>query len=125
MKEDDTRERHPIRSLLKLAFLAGVVLTVGRFVARKKEEYAGLTETQARDKLMEKIASKVGDDTARDIADQVIPKLKERGLIVADPIEEVADEGETHAGEATDSTSERVTDAADKVAEAVDSVVKD
>ena len=125
MTDDLSEERHPIRSLLKLAVFAAVVVSVGRFVARKKEEYAGLTESQARDRLMEKMAPKVGDDTAGEIADQVIPKLKERGLIKAGPIEEAADEVEQAARDVADSTAESVSEAADKVAEAVESVVKD
>ncbi|HEX6299007.1 MAG TPA: hypothetical protein VF148_00875 [Acidimicrobiia bacterium] len=123
--EEDTRRRNPIRSLLRLAVLAGVVFSAGRFVTRKKEEYAGLTESQARDRLMEKMTPRVGDDTAGDIADRVIPKLKERGLIKPDPIEEAADEVEKAADEVADAAEEKVAEAADKVAEAVNSVVKD
>ena len=88
-------KKGPIRSLLKLVAFVGIVFSAGRFVARKKEEYAGLTESQARDKLMEKMAPKVGDDTATEIADQVIPKMRDRGLIKSDPIEEVTDVSET------------------------------
>jgi len=120
-EEADTRGRHPIRTLLRLAVFAGVAFSVGRFVARKKQEYAGLTESQARDKLMAKMTPKLGDDTAAEIADQVIPKLKERGLIKPDPIEEAADK----LAQAADEAKENVTEAADEVAEAVDSVVKD
>jgi hypothetical protein len=87
-------KKGPIRSLLKFVALAGIVLSAGRFVARKKEEYAGLTESQARDKVMETMAPKVGDDTAGEIADKVIPKMRDRGLIKSDPIEEVADVSE-------------------------------
>ena len=118
-------KRRPVRSLLKLAVFAGIVFSVGRFAARKKEEFAGLTESQARDKLMEKMAPKVGDDTASDIADQVIPKLKDRGLIKADPIDEAADDVENVAAEVADAAEDKVTEAADQVAEAVDSVVKE
>lgn len=118
MAEEDTRERHPIRSLLRLVVIAGVVLSAGRFVARKKEEYAGLTESQARDKLIVKMTPKVGDDTAREIADRVIPKLRQRRLIKSDPIDGAADGVEKAA-------NEEVTEAADEVSEAVDSVVND
>jgi hypothetical protein len=88
-------KKGPIRSLIKLVVFAGIVFSAGRFVSRKKEEYAELTESQARAKLMEKMAPKVGDDTAGEIADKVIPKMRDRGLIKSDPIEEVADVTET------------------------------
>jgi hypothetical protein len=123
--EEDTRGRHPIRTLLRLAVFAGVAFSVGRFVARKKQEYSGLTESQARDKLMAKMTPKLGDDTAAEIADQVIPKLKQRGLIKPDPFEEAADEVEQATDEAAAAAKANVTETADKVAKAVDSVVKD
>lgn len=110
--------RRPIRFLFKFAVFFGMVYVLGRFVARKKGEFAGLTESAARDKLIEKMAPKVGDDTAAEIADQVIPKLRSRGLIKPDPIDEASDEIEQAAADA-------IEEAADKVTDAVDSVVKD
>ncbi|HEU4320495.1 MAG TPA: hypothetical protein VFS66_10490 [Acidimicrobiia bacterium] len=125
-------ERHPLRFLMKFVVLAGLLYVAGRFLANKKNEFADLTESQARDKLMDKISPKLGDDTAEEIADQVIPKLRERGLIKPDPAEAAAkavkDAGSEAAGaveDAADTVKNKMDDAADKVAEAVDSVVKD
>lgn len=125
-------ERHVFRALFKLAILTGLVFLAGRFIAQKKNEYANLTESQARDKLIDSIAPTVGDETAEDIADQVIPKLKDRGLIKPDPVEEAMDKVEDvakkatkKAGDVKDDVADKVGDAADKVTEAVESVVKD
>jgi len=118
-------ERHPIRFIVKLAAFVGVLYTAGRFLAQKKNEYADLTESQARDKIVEKMTPRVGDETANEIAEQVIPKLKKRGLIKADPMEEVADDIAAAADEAVKAMDEGVEKAADKVADAVDSVVKE
>lgn len=118
-------ERHPIRFLVKLVVSVGVIYTVGRFLARKKNEYADLTESQARDKIVEKMSPRVGDETANEIAEQVIPKLKQRGLIKADPMEAAADDIEAAADEALEAMDEKLDEAANKVADAVDSVVKD
>lgn len=104
------KERHPIRFIIRLAILAGLFYVAARFLAEMKEEYAGLTESQARDLFNEKVAPKVGDETAAEIADQVIPKLIEKGLIKPDP--------------ATDE-SDGAADDIDEVAEAVDTVVND
>lgn len=104
--------RHPFRFLLKFAMFVGLIYVVGRFLAQKKNEYAGLTESQARDKFVDKISPKVGEETATEIADQVIPKLRERGFIKPDS------EAGSDSGQSTD-------DASDEVSEAVDSVVKD
>jgi hypothetical protein len=118
-------ERHPIRFIVKLAAFVGVLYTAGRFLAQKKNEYADLTESQARDKIVEKMTPRVGDETASEIAEQVIPKLKKRGLIKADPMEEAADDIAAAADEAVKAMDEGVEKAADKVADAVDSVVKE
>jgi hypothetical protein len=118
-------ERHPIRFIVKLAAFVGVLYTAGRFLAQKKNEYADLTESQARDKIVEKMTPRVGDETANEIAEQVIPKLKKRGLIKADPMEEAADDIAAAADEAVKAMDEGVEKAADKVADAVDSVVKE
>ena len=107
IRDVEADERHPLRFMIKLAVFFGILYAAGRFVAQKKGEYAGLTETQARDKLMEKMSPRIGEDTAGEIADQVIPKLKDRGIIKADPMDGAADM------------------VSDKVTEAVDSVVKD
>lgn len=58
----------------------------------KKLEYAGLTESEARKKFEQELAPKVGEDRAAEIADQVIPKMKERGVVIDDPIAEAVDE---------------------------------
>lgn len=80
----DTVERHPLRFLLKLAIFAGLVYAAGRLVAQKKDEYMGLTESEARSKFVQRAGPRIGDDTAAEIADQVIPKLKEKGFVKAD-----------------------------------------
>lgn len=113
----EAEERHMFRFLIRFVVLVGVLYVAGRFLAQKKNEYADLTESEARDKLMETMGPRVGDDTANEIADQVIPKLKDRGLIKSD-LEAAADD----VGEAAEDKAE---DDADSVADAVDSVVKD
>lgn len=125
MPDEGGRERHPIRSLVIAGVFAGLIYSAIKFFAEQKKEYAGLTESQARDKLVEKMAPRVGDDTAGDIADQVIPKLKDRGLIKADPIEDAGGEVEKVADQVADATDQKVAEAADEVADAVESVVKD
>jgi len=105
IQETGGKERHPFRFLFKLAFFAGLIYLVSRFVAEKKDEYMGLTETEARTKFMEMMGPRVGEENAAEIADQVIPKLKERGLLKSD---------------SDDSRSD-----SDQVDEAVDSEVKD
>ncbi|HSM45467.1 MAG TPA: hypothetical protein VK969_10665 [Acidimicrobiia bacterium] len=116
-EETEGKERHPLRFLIKIAVLGGLIYGTSRFVSEKKNEYTDLTESQARAKLIDKVGPKLGDETAREIADQVIPKLKERGLVKPDPMAEAADDLRDAA--------DKVEDAADKVSEAVESLVED
>ena len=125
IRDVEADERHPFRFMMKLAVFFGVAYATGRFLAQKKSEYADLTESQARDKLMEKMSPKVGEDTAGEIADQVIPKLKDRGFIKADPMEDATDEVAAAADDMAEAVDEKIDEASDKVTEAVDSVVKD
>lgn len=94
LEVQEADKRHPFRFMFKLLLFAGVVYALGRFVAAKKDEFSGLTESQARDKLVDKISPRVGEETASEIADSVIPKLKERGLVLSDPVTE-SPNGET------------------------------
>ncbi len=120
-----TEERHPLRFLVKFVIFAGLLYLAGKFLADKKNEFADLTESEAKEKLVDKISPKLGDDTAEEIADQVIPKLKDRGLIKSDPAEAAAEAVKDAASDAAAAVEDKMGEAADKVAEAVDSVVKD
>jgi hypothetical protein len=125
LQELEEADRHPIRFLIKLAAFVGLLYAVGRFLAQKKDEYAGLTESEARDKFMDKMAPRVGEDQAAEIADQVIPKLKERGLIKSDPKDATAADAKAAAEDASETNTEKTDEDSDKVSDAVDSVVKD
>lgn len=92
MKSLAQRREPAIKSLLKLLTILGIVGFVVSYLNGKKLEYAGLTESEARRKVEEKLAPRVGGDRAAEIADQVIPRLKERGVVVEDPIADAVDE---------------------------------
>ena len=114
-------ERHPVRFLVRFAVFAGVLYLAGRFLAQKKNEYAGLTESEAKQKLVDTIGPKLGDETAEDIAEQVIPKLKERGLVKSDPMDEAVGK----VKDAAKDVGDKVSDTAKTAAEKVGDVAKD
>ncbi len=76
--------RRPFRFLFKLAVFAGILAAAGRFLVSKKEEYAGLTESEARERMETKLGARFGDEKAREITDQVIPVLADRGMFRAE-----------------------------------------
>ena len=97
--------RHPFRFMFKLLVFAGIIAAAGRFLVSKKEEYAGLTESEARSKMEAKLAPRFGDEKAGEIANQVIPVLIDRGLVKTDlegAVDEVVGGVEELAEEAAD-----------------------
>jgi hypothetical protein len=112
MAEDVEKERHPFRFLLKLGFLAAFLYFAARLIMLKKDEYYGLTETEARTKITEKLAKRVGPEKANEVADQVIPLLKDRGVVKPDPVSEAASELADAMADAQDELSDVVDDMA-------------
>ena len=111
MAEEVSKERHPLRFLFKLVVLAAFVYFVARLILLKKDEYYGLTETEARTKITERLEKRVGPEKANEVADQVIPLLKDRGVVKPDPVSEAASE-----------LADAMADAQDEIADAVDDV---
>lgn len=116
MDEQTEKERHPIRFLLKLTVFFAFLYFAARLVYLKKDEYYGLTESQARSKIEERLEPKIGADKATEVADQVIPLLKDRGVVKGDPVSEAAADLADTIADAED----EVEDAVDAVGEAMD-----
>ncbi len=85
-REIELAERHPIKNLIRVAIVAGVLFAIAKVVMEKKAEYMDLTETQAKDKFVEKMGPRMGDEQAAEVAEEVVKKLVERGLVKADPV---------------------------------------
>lgn len=108
---NEEKDRHPVRLLVTLLSLAGFVYFASKLVMMKKDEFYGLTESEARSKMTERLEKRIGVDKANEIADQVIPVLKDRGVIKSDPV-----------SEAVSDLADTLADAQEDVADAVDDV---
>ncbi|MGA7282896.1 MAG: hypothetical protein WBZ40_14095 [Acidimicrobiia bacterium] len=118
-------ERHFFRGLFKFLLFAGLVAGVGAAVKAKKAEYMGLTESEARAKFEPKLASRIGPEKAAEIADQVIPKLKESGFLKADdPVEQAMHDAKHAATDAADRIEDAASKSADKIGEAASDAVE-
>lgn len=84
MEVEVEKERHPLRFMVKLLIFMGLLYVAGRFLNQQKEEWMGLSESEAKAKVESKLAPKVGEDKASEIATQVIAALTEKGVIKAD-----------------------------------------
>jgi hypothetical protein len=129
------RGRHPFRFVLKFLLFAGLLTAIARVMASKKAEFAGLTDSEARAKFEAKLGPWIGEDKAAEVADQVVPKLKEAGLLEPDATEKAMDNVENAAGKtadavkgtakkATGKTAKAADDTSDAIGDAVDEAVE-
>ena len=107
-------KRHPLRFMIKFLVLVGILVAAGKFMAKQKQDWSGITEAQAREKIESRLASRVGEEKATDIANQIVTVLTEKGVIKA----------EETAEEVVDVTEEGVESVSDD-AEAVEEVTAD
>lgn len=120
MAEEVEKERHPFRFLLKLGFLAAFLFFAAKLIMLKKDEYYGLTESEARTKITERLAKRVGLEKANEVADQVIPLLKDRGVVKPDPVSEAASDLADAMADAQDEFADVVDDMAGAAEEVLD-----
>ena len=107
-------KRHPLRFMIKFLVLVGILVAAGKFMAKQKQDWSGITEAQAREKIESRLASRVGEEKATDIANHIVTVLTEKGVIKA----------EETAEEVVDVTEEGVEAVSDD-AEAVEEVTAD
>lgn len=81
----ETKERHPLRAMFRLIALAALVYFGWKLFESKREEFMGLSESEAKAKLKEMLAPRLGEETADQIVEQVVPKLREKGILQPDP----------------------------------------
>ncbi len=110
-------ESHPFRALFKFLVIAGVVAAVARVLASKRAEYAGLTEAEAKARFEERMGPWLGDEKAAEVADQVIPKLRESGILDPDAPEKAMASVKEAAGQAADKVVDLAEEAGDKTKE--------
>lgn len=88
-----------MKRLLLIAGVIGLVALIAKKRSADRTEWQGLTETQAREKLNERLPDKVPEDKRELIADKIVTKMRNKGVIidVTDDSQEPA-ETETEAG---------------------------
>lgn len=127
--EDTTEESHAFRTLLKILVVVGIVAAISKFFSDRRKDFYGLTEAEARAKFESKLGPIIGEDRAADVADQVIPRLKETGVLIEEAVDgakktasEVGDTANKVAGDAKKTASNLVDEAGDAAKKAGDSV---
>jgi len=70
-----------VKKFVKLALIVGGIAFAAKFVAAKKSEWRGLTESEVREKLDPWLADRVSDEKRATIVDIVVSKMRERGVL--------------------------------------------
>ena len=73
-----------MKKLLKLALLIGGIAAVSKLVGAKKAEWAGLTESEVRAKLDSKLPDRMPPEKQARVADKVVTKMRDRGVLRED-----------------------------------------
>ena len=94
-----------VKKLLKLALMIGGVAAVARLVSAKKSQWMGLTEPQVREKLERRLPGRMPDEKRAEVADKVVSKMRERGVIrEEDDIARAPGETESDTADSTEAT---------------------
>jgi hypothetical protein len=118
--EDPTTESHPFRTLLKILVVVGIVTAMAKFLSDRRRDFYGLTEAEARAKFESKLGPIIGEDRASEVADQVIPRLKESGVLEPDPMDKAKDAAKDLADDVSDATKELADDVGDATKDLAD-----
>ena len=86
MDIETDEERHPLRKLFRLIVVAAVVYFGWKMFETQRDEFMGLTESEAKAKLREKLIPRLGEETADQIVEQVVPRLRDKGIVQPDPV---------------------------------------
>ncbi len=91
-----------MNKLFKLGLIAGGVALVSQLMARKKSDWTGLSEAEVREKLDARIPRKVPEDKRSAISDDVVDKMRSKGMLREDETTPVTSEvGEDEASDAS------------------------
>lgn len=70
-----------MKRLIKLALVIGAVSAASRMIRAKRAEWDGLTESQVRDKIEDRMPQRVPADKRTAVADTVVAKMRSRGRL--------------------------------------------
>ena len=119
---DTTDESHAFRTLFKILLVVGIVAAITKFMSDRRRDFYGLTEAEARAKFESKLGPIIGDDRASDVADQVIPRLKDTGVLIEDAMDKAKSTASDMADKVGDTTQKVAGNAKKAASSAADEV---
>ena len=98
-----------MKKLLLIAAVLGVVALVAKKARGDRDEWHGLTEAEARERLQQRFPNVIPEERRDAMADQIVGRMRERGVLADDGTEETV--AEDAAEEIIDLTDEAVAEA--------------
>ncbi len=86
--------RHPFRFMVKFLIFVGILYAAGRLLNQQKQKFSGITEAEVRAKIETKLGPKMGEDKAAELAEQIVSKLRDKGVIKAEETHDIVDASE-------------------------------
>ncbi len=105
------------RRLIMVAVVLLIVMAIKKPMLHRQSEWRGLSESEARLRLDAKLPSRIPDDKRAAISDKVVAKMRHKGMLS----EDVVDEPTTAETAASDTTAESTDDTADEAIDLADS----
>jgi hypothetical protein len=107
-----------VKKLLKVVLIVVGIASVAKLATVRKAEWQGLTEPQVREKLDSKLPARIPDEKRAEVADKVVAKMRERGVLAEG---EEAETPDIATSEAETPTADDVdADAADEATDVTD-----
>ncbi len=105
------------RRLIMFAVVLLIVVAINKAMSHRQSEWRGLSESEARSRLDAKLPSRIPDDKRTAISDKVVAKMRHKGMLR----EDLVDESTTAETAVADTTAQPTDDTADEAIDLADS----
>jgi hypothetical protein len=86
-----------VKKLLKIGVFLAIFIGIAKLIESQKAEWQGLTETEIRAKLHDKLDSKIPPEKVDELGDGIVKMMREKGKLgeeIADLGDDIAELGE-------------------------------
>lgn len=73
-----------MKKVLIIAAVIGLVALIAKKSSSRREEWHGLTESQVRDKLSERLPTRIPEERREVVTDKIVGRMRDRGAIAED-----------------------------------------
>lgn len=76
-----------MKKLLFVTAIFAVIAMISKKARQDKAAFQGLTEVEARDRIVQRFPEKVPEEKREAIADTIVSKMRDRGILSIDELE--------------------------------------